>query len=70
MDLYLKSDWSLAEIAGHHKTSRAAVHDLVRRSTQTLQGYEKRLGLLAETAKRRRDIEALKRKIAQLEATV
>ena len=67
LDLYLKSDWSLAEIAAHDKTSRAAVHDIVRRSTQSLQGYERRLGLLAESARRRREIAALKRQIARLE---
>ena len=70
VDLYLRSDWSLAEIAAHQKTSRAAVHDIVRRSTHALQGYEKRLGLLAESARRRREIASLKRQIAKLEATV
>ncbi len=75
VDLYLRSDWSLAEIAAHKRTSRAAVHDLVRRSTRALQEYERRLGLLAESARRRRMIEALerdlgelRRRIAQLEA--
>ena len=70
VDLYLKSDWSLAEIAAHNKTSRAAVHDIVRRSSRALQAYEKRLGLLAESARRRREIAELKRRIARLEATV
>lgn len=70
VDLYLKNDWSLAEIAAHEKTSRAAVHDIVRRSTRALLAYEKRLGLLAETARRRREIEALKRQLARLEGTV
>lgn len=70
MDLYLRNDWSLGEIAGHQHTSRAAVHDLVRRSTHSLQDYEKRLGLLAETAKRRREIAELKRRITRLEGTV
>ena len=70
VDLYLKSDWSLAEIASHHGTSRAAVHDIVRRSTLAMQEYEKRLGLLAESARRRREIEGLKRQIARLEGTV
>ena len=46
IDLYLRSDWSLAEIASHQGTSRAAVHDLLRRSTISLLDYEKRLGLL------------------------
>jgi uncharacterized protein len=70
VDLYLKNDWSLAEIAAHQGTSRAAVHDIVRRSSRALQDYEKRLGLLAESARRRREIEALKRQLARLEGTV
>ena len=63
IDLYLRSDWSLAEIASHQGTSRAAVHDIVRRSTLALHRYEKRLGLLAETARRRRAVEALEREL-------
>ncbi|HKW59030.1 MAG TPA: hypothetical protein VJR46_04670 [Candidatus Dormibacteraeota bacterium] len=70
VDLYLRSDWSLAEIAAHQRTSRAAVHDIVRRSSKALQDYEKRLGLLAEEARRRREIQALKRQIARLEGNV
>ena len=70
MDLYLRSDWSLAEIAAHQRTSRAAVHDLLRRSTRVLDDYEERLGLLAESARRRREIASLKRQLARLEGTV
>ncbi len=77
VDLYLRSDWSLAEIADHQGTSRAAVHDLVRRSTQAMQEYERRLGLLAESARRRRALDAvereldgLRRRIARLEGAV
>jgi predicted DNA-binding protein YlxM (UPF0122 family) len=70
LDLYLRSDWSLAEIAQHERTSRAAVHDIVRRSTLALQDYEERLGLLAESARRRREIASLKRQIARLEGSV
>jgi hypothetical protein len=77
LDLHLNSDWSLGEIANHGGTSRAAVHDLIRRSTQSLEDYESRLGLLAEAGRRRRaiesldrDIGALKRRVARLEATV
>jgi predicted DNA-binding protein YlxM (UPF0122 family) len=77
VDLYLRSDWSLAEIADHQGTSRAAVHDIVRRSTQALQEYERRLGLLAESARRRRALDAvereldgLRRRIARLEGAV
>jgi len=74
VDLYLRNDWSLGEIAAHQGTSRAAVHDLLRRSTRSLLDYEKRLGLLAETARRRRaigalekDVQGLRRRIARLE---
>jgi len=77
VDLYLRSDWSLAEIAANQGTSRAAVHDIVRRSTQAMEEYERRLGLLAESARRRRavaglerELDALKRRIARLEGAV
>lgn len=66
LDLYLRSDWSLAEIAGHEGTSRAAVHDLVKRSTRALQEYERRLGLLTEAQRRRRAIEGLEKELAGL----
>lgn len=76
LDLHLKSDWSLAEIAAQQGTSRAAVHDIVRRSTRSLEGYERRLGLLAEAGRRSRAIASLerelagfKRHMAQLDAT-
>ena len=67
VDLYLRSDWSLAEIAAHQGTSRAAVHDIVRRSVLALQGYERRLGLLAESARRRKVLEALGRDVTGLQ---
>jgi hypothetical protein len=77
VDLYLRSDWSLAEIAGHQGTSRAAVHDIVRRSTSAMQEYERRLGLLAESARRRRavaalerELDSLRRRVARLEGAV
>jgi predicted DNA-binding protein YlxM (UPF0122 family) len=77
VDLYLRSDWSLAEIAGHQGTSRSAVHDIIRRSNVALQSYEKRLGLLAESARNRRalaslekELNSLKRRLSKLEASV
>ena len=66
LDLHLRSDWSLAEIAQHVGTSRAAVHDLLRRSRLALDDYEKRLGLLSEAQKRRRAIAALEKELAAL----
>ena len=70
LDLHLRSDWSLAEIAQHEGTSRAAVHDLVRRSRVALDDYEKRLGLLSEAQKRRRAVDSLQRELATLRARI
>lgn len=70
VDLYLRSDWSLAEIATNQGTSRAAVHDIVRRSTSAMQEYERRLGLLAESARRRRAVAALERELDGLRRRV
>ena len=77
LDLHLRSDWSLAEIAANQGTSRAAVHDIVRRSTHSLEEYERRLGLLAEAGRRRRaiasrerELAGLQRRMGRLEATM
>jgi predicted DNA-binding protein YlxM (UPF0122 family) len=66
LDLHLRSDWSLAEIAANQGTSRAAVHDIVRRSTRSLEDYEARLGLLKEATRRRRAIAILERELTDL----
>ncbi|HXC79200.1 MAG TPA: sigma factor-like helix-turn-helix DNA-binding protein [Candidatus Acidoferrum sp.] len=66
LDLHLRNDWSLAEIASNHGTSRAAVHDIVRRSTRSLEDYEARLGLLKEATRRRRAIASLERELSDL----
>ncbi len=66
LDLYLKSDWSLSEIAANQGTSRAAVHDIIRRSSRSLEEYEARLGLLKEAGRRRRAIASLERELAGL----
>ncbi len=66
-DLYLRRDLSLSEIAQREGVTRAAVHDLVRRSVLQLEGYERRLGLLAEAARRRRGREALTVELGELQ---
>ena len=66
LDLHLRNDWSLAEIAANQGTSRAAVHDIVRRSIRSLEEYEARLGLLKEAGRRRRAIASLERELADL----
>ena len=70
LELSLRSDWSLAEIADHQGTSRAAVHDIVKRSVDALEGYERRLGLLAEAGRRRRKVASLERELAGLRRRV
>ena len=66
LELYLRSDWSLSEVARIQGTSRSAVHDLVRRSAQALEEYEERLGLLAAEARQRAERAALARELAEV----
>ncbi len=77
LELYLRSDWSLSEIARSRETSRAAVHDLVRRAIQAMEEYEHRLGLLAAEDRRRaaqvvlaRHLGDIRRRLARLEQEV
>ena len=77
LDLYLRQDWSLSEVAAHQETSRAAVHDLVRRATVALEDYERRLGLLAEQESRRttraelvQELAALRRRLVRVESAL
>src|SRR6266700_2626037 len=80
LDLSLRSDWSLAEIAGHKRTSRAAVHDIVKRSVGALEEFEALSDRLAAVLKkisgrgvlRPEDVEAGLREVrlALLEADV
>ena len=70
LDLHLRQDWSLGEIAERQATSRAAVHDLVRRSIATLEGYEARMGLVADDLRRRRAAEAMQRRLHELKRRI
>ncbi|MEF9967539.1 MAG: sigma factor-like helix-turn-helix DNA-binding protein [Longicatena sp.] len=47
MDYYYKEDLSLAEIAEELAVSRSAINDHIKRSTQILEEYEKKLNLVA-----------------------
>ena len=70
LQLHLDSDWSLAEIAARQGVSRAAVHDLIRRSLEALEDSERRLGLLAEAERRTRARQALAAEVAELQRRV
>ena len=40
------NDLSLSEVAEERGISRQGVHDMIRRCTKTLEGYEEKLGLV------------------------
>jgi predicted DNA-binding protein YlxM (UPF0122 family) len=53
LQLHLDKDWSYAEVAQAQGVSRAAVHDLVRRTEAALEEYERKLRLVAAEASQR-----------------
>jgi hypothetical protein len=65
--LYLRDDWSLSEIAARQETSRAAVHDLVRRASGALTEYEMKLGLVAARQELERELSGLRSRLDRLE---
>ena len=57
MNLYFREDLSLQEIAEINDTSRAAVHDLLKRCEKILEDYEKKLLLVKKFQKRNKIFE-------------
>lgn len=64
---YYDHDLSLAEIAEQLSISRQGVHDLLRRSQQSLESYEKRLGLVERFRQERQRLDDLKELLVQLQ---
>ena len=66
MEWYYNDDLSLAEIAEVNKTSRQAIHDLIKRCYKQLLSYESKLNLLQKSINREHEImnflDALKNK--------
>ena len=52
LSMYYEEDLSLSEIAEILEVSRNAVYDQLKRALQSLEQYEKRLGLLAKHQER------------------
>ncbi|HHW41442.1 MAG TPA: YlxM family DNA-binding protein [Syntrophomonadaceae bacterium] len=50
--LYYEEDLSLGEIAEELKITRQAVYDILKRSEQALEKYERKLGLLEGDSKK------------------
>lgn len=55
--LHFEDDLSLGELAEEAGVSRAAVHDLVHRAIEALEGYEARLCLIGKYLQERRELE-------------
>ncbi|HEY4027452.1 MAG TPA: sigma factor-like helix-turn-helix DNA-binding protein [Candidatus Dormibacteraeota bacterium] len=77
LELSLRNDWSLSEIARSRDTSRAAVHDIIHRATLAMEAYEGRLGLLTADRRRREaraalahDLADIRRRLVRLEQEV
>ena len=59
LSMYYEEDLSLSEIAEILEVSRNAVYDQLKRALQSLEQYEKRLGLLAKHQERLKLIEKI-----------
>ena len=51
IEMHYLDDLSLAEIAEHFTISRQAVHDILKRSVQTMSEFEQKLGLIEKYQK-------------------
>ena len=56
MQWYYNDDLSLSEIAELNKTSRQAIHDLIKRCYKQLLSYESKLNLLQKSMDREKEI--------------
>lgn len=61
MDLYFNDDLSLKEISEFTKTSRQAIHDIIKRCENLLEEYEQKLHLLEKNM----EIEKSKQRIIE-----
>jgi uncharacterized protein len=67
LHLAWEEDWSYGEIAAGEGVSRTAIYDIVRRTGQSLETYERKLRLDRESALRQRAAERLRHRLAVLE---
>lgn len=59
LHMHYEDDWSLSEIADNMNTSRQAVYDLLKRSENLLEEYERKLGLVDKFQQTRRRLNDL-----------
>ena len=60
---FVFNDLSLGEIANEEGISRQGVHDMIKRCTKTLEGYEEKLHLIEK-------FQSAKKKVARIDALV
>ena len=58
-EYFVFEDLSLAEIAAEEGISRQGVHDMVKRCTKTLEGYEEKLHLIAKFQRAKQKVERI-----------
>lgn len=56
---FVFNDFSLGEIADEEGISRQGVHDMIKRCTKTLEGYEEKLHLIAKFASAKQKVERI-----------
>lgn len=67
-DWYFQQDLSLGEIAREQGVSRPAIYDSVRRTEDTLQDYENKLGLVKKFQENKELLEEIQRETKRLKA--
>lgn len=65
-EMYFHDDLSLGEISEQLEISRQAVYDMLKRSTQTLEGFEAKLGLVERHQVRQDLVERVLQDVATL----
>jgi predicted DNA-binding protein YlxM (UPF0122 family) len=70
LDMYYNEDFSLAEVGESLSVSRQAAHDIVRRASAQLAGFESKLGLARAHAENARRAERVLAAAAELGALI
>lgn len=68
IELYYGDDLSLGEIAEQFNVTRQAVHDTLKRSEQTLENYEHKLGLVEKFNMEHQSMEDILKLLDQYQA--
>ena len=70
LELHYLQDFSLGEIAAELVVSRQAINDILRRTEESLEQYETKLGLMAQEQKRMQTLQNVKALLVAAQDTV